>query len=324
MKILAFAEQRNGQFKKTAFEIVKAAKTTADKLGGEVVAVVVGNTITSIAGQLGGYGASKVIVVDDARLELYSTTAYAKVVAEIAKQDSAEIVLFPASELGKDLAPRVAVKLQAGLAAGCTALTVDNGTIKATRPVYAGKGLLDVTISTGTKIFTLRPNVFTAGDSNGSTAAIETRTVELNDNDFAAVVKEVKAASGKKDVAESDIIVSGGRGLKGPEHFTMIEDLAGTLGGAVGASRAVVDAGWRPHDEQVGQTGKTVSPSLYVAVAISGAVQHLAGMSSSKYIVAINKDKDAPIFTVADYGIVGDAFEIIPAITAEVKKLQGK
>jgi len=324
MKILAFAEQRNGQFKKTAFEVVKAAKTIADTISGEVVAVVVGNSVTSIADQLGGYGASKVIAVEDARLELYSTTAYSKVVAEIAKQESAEIIFLPASELGKDLAPRVAVKLQAGLVAGCTALTVENGTLKATRPVYAGKGLLDVTVTTGTKIFTLRPNVFTAGDSSGSSAAVETRKIELNDSDFAAMVKEVKAASGKKDVAEADIIVSGGRGLKGPEHFAMIEDLAATFGGAVGASRAVVDAGWRPHDEQVGQTGKTVSPSLYVAVAISGAVQHLAGMSSSKYIVAINKDKDAPIFSVADYGIVGDAFEVIPAITAEVKKLQGK
>ena len=324
MKILAFAEQRNGQFKKTAFEVVKAAKTIADKIGGEVVAVVVGNSVASMAAQLGGYGVSKVIAAEGARLELYSTTAYSKVVAEIAKQESAEIILFPASELGKDLAPRVAIKLQAGLAAGCTALTVENGTLKATRPVYAGKGLLDVTVTTGTKIFTLRPNVFTAGDSNGSSAAVETRKIELIDSDFAAMVKEVKAASGKKDVAEADIIVSGGRGLKGPEHFAMIEDLAATFGGAVGASRAVVDAGWRPHDEQVGQTGKTVSPSLYVAVAISGAVQHLAGMSSSKYIVAINKDKDAPIFSVADYGIVGDAFEVIPAITAEVKKLQGK
>ena len=170
MKILAFAEQRNGQFKKTAFEIVKAAKIIADQLNAEVVAVVVGNSIASIAAQLGGYGASKVIAVEDARLELYSTTAYSKIVAEIAQQESAEIVLFPASELGKDIAPRVAVKLQAGLAAGCTALTVENGTIKATRPVYAGKGLIDVTVTTGTKIFTLRPNVFTAGDSNGSTA----------------------------------------------------------------------------------------------------------------------------------------------------------
>lgn len=324
MKILAFAEQRNGQLKKTAFEIVKAAKTVADQFNGEVVALIIGHNIASIAGQIGGFGAVKVIVVDDARLDMYSTTAYSKVIAEVAKQESAEILFIPASEMGKDVAPRVAVKLDAGLAAGCTLLKVEQGTIKATRPVYAGKGLVDVTINTSTKIFTLRPNVFTAGNPNGSTATVETRKIDLTDADFGTVVKEVKAASGKKDVAEADIIVSGGRGLKGPEHFGMIEDLASSLGAAVGASRAVVDAGWRPHDEQVGQTGKTVSPSLYVAVAISGAVQHLAGMSSAKYIVAINKDKDAPIFSVADYGIVGDAFEIVPAITAEVKKLHGK
>ncbi|MBI2427769.1 MAG: electron transfer flavoprotein subunit alpha/FixB family protein [Ignavibacteriales bacterium] len=324
MKILAFAEQRNGQFKKVAFEVVKAAKTIADQMNAEVVALVVGNNIASIAGQLGGYGASKVIVVEDSKLELYSTTAYSKVIAEIAATESAEVILLPASAMGKDVGPRISVKLNAGLAVDCTALNANGGTITATRPVYAGKGMVDVTIKTQTKIFSLRPNVFTAGNSSAATAAVETKKVELSDTDFSAVVKEVKQSSGKKDVAEADIIVSGGRGLKGPEHFKMIEDLAGSLNAAVGASRAVVDAGWRPHDEQVGQTGKTVSPSLYVAVAISGAVQHLAGMSSSKYIVAINKDKDAPIFTVADYGIVGDAFEVVPAVTAEIKKLLGK
>ncbi len=324
MKILALAEQRNGQFKKTAFEVVKAAKAIADQLNAEVIALVVGNNVASIAGQLGGYGASKVIVVEDAKLDLYSTTAYAKVIAEIAKGEGTDILFLAASALGKDVAPRVAVKLEAGIASDCTALKVETGTITATRPVYAGKGLVDVTVKTGTKIFTLRPNVFTAGSSNGSAATVESKKVDLSDADFGAVVKEVKAANGKKDVTEADIIVSGGRGLKGSENFAMIEELASSLGAAVGASRAVVDAGWRPHDEQVGQTGKTVSPTLYVAVAISGAVQHLAGMSSAKYIVAINKDKDAPIFSVADYGIVGDAFEVVPALTAEVKKLLGK
>lgn len=324
MKILAFAEQRNGQFKKVAFEVVKAAQTISEQLNAEVIALVVGNNISSIAGQLGGYGAAKVICVEEPRLELYSTTAYAKVIAEIAKAESAEVLLLPAGAMGKDVAPRVAVKLNAGLAVDCTALSVNNGTITATRPVYAGKGLVDVVVKTPVKLFSLRPNVFTAGNSNGTPAPVDIRKVELSDTDFSAAVKEVKQSSGKKDVAEADIIVSGGRGLKGPENFKMIEELAASLGAAVGASRAVVDAGWRPHDEQVGQTGKTVSPSLYIAVAISGAVQHLAGMSSSKYIVAINKDKEAPIFSVADYGIVGDAFEVVPAITAEVKKLLSK
>lgn len=323
MKILAFAEQRNGQFKKTAFEMVTAAKNLAAQLNGQVVAVVIGNNVASIATQLGAFGASKVIVVEDVRLGLYSTTAYAKVVADVAKKESADIVLIPASEMGKDVAPRVAVKLDAGLASGCTALTVENGVIRATRPVYAGKSMLQVEVKTAIKVFSLRPNVFTAAAGPGD-ATVEECSADLSDADLASVVKEVKLSSGKKDVAEADIIVSGGRGLKGPEHFAIIEELAGSLGAAVGASRAVVDAGWRPHDEQVGQTGKTVSPSLYIAVGISGAVQHLAGMSSSKFIVAVNKDKDAPIFSIADYGIVGDAFEVVPAITTEVKKLLGK
>lgn len=323
MNIIAFAEQRNGQFKKTAFEVVTAAKTLAGQLNGTVIAVVVGQNVSGIAPQLGAYGASKVIAVDDARLALYSTTAYAKVIADIAAAESAAVVLLPASEMGKDVAPRIAVKLDAGLAAGCTALKVENGNVVATRPVFAGKGLVDVTVNSPVKLFTLRPNVFTAVAAEG-TAAVEQRPAVLSDADLTCSVMEVRTASGKKDVAEADIIVSGGRGLKGPEHFALIEDLAGSLGAAVGASRAVVDAGWRPHDEQVGQTGKTVSPSLYIAVGISGAVQHLAGMSSSKYIVAVNKDKDAPIFSIADYGIVGDAFDVVPALTAEVKKLLGK
>ncbi len=324
MKIIAFAEQRNSQFKKTAFEVVTAAKKIADERNAECIALVIGNNVALFAGELGGFGASKVIVVEDSRLENYSTTAYAKVIAEIVKTENAETLFLSASSLGKDVAPRVAVKLQAGLASDCIALHNVNGEIIAVRPVYAGKGMIDVSVKTSVKIFSLRPNVFTAGISSGASAVVEKKSVELSDADFSAVVKEIKQASGKKDVTEADIIVTGGRGLKGPENFKMIEELAESFGGAVGASRAVVDAGWRPHDEQVGQTGKTVSPSLYVAVAVSGAVQHLAGMSSSKYIVAVNKDKDAPIFSVADYGIVGDAFEVIPAINAEVKKLLGK
>jgi electron transfer flavoprotein alpha subunit len=216
------------------------------------------------------------------------------------------------------------VKIDAGLAAECTALRVENGEIIATRPVYAGKGMADVRVKSPVKMFSLRPNVFSAGAAAAASAVVEKRNVLLTDDDFGAVAKEIKMSSGKKDVAEADIIVSGGRGLKSPENFSLIEDLAATLNAAVGASRAVVDAGWRPHDEQVGQTGKTVAPSLYVAVAISGAVQHLAGMSSSKFIVAINKDKDAPIFSIADYGIVGDAFEVVPALTAELKKAREK
>lgn len=324
MNILAFAEQRDNKFKKPALETVKAARALADQTGGTVTAVVIGSGVRSIAPELGGYGAGKVLVAEDSRLALYSSTAYAAVLSGIAKKVSAQVVMIPATAMGKDLSPRVAVKLDAGLASDCVALKVEQGEIVATRPVYAGKAMTDVVVTSPVKVFTLRPNVFTAGAGSGDAAPVETAEADLSEQDFGSVVKEVKQSSAKLDVAEADIIVTGGRGLKGPEHFAMIEELAGVLGGAVGASRAVVDAGWRPHDEQVGQTGKTVSPSLYIAVAVSGAIQHLAGMSSSKYIVAINRDKDAPIFQVASYGIVGDAFEIVPALTAEVKKLLGK
>ena len=324
MKILAFAEQRDNKLKKSALEIVRTARTIADQTGGEVIALVIGDHVQTIAGELGGYGATKILIVQQPKLGKYSATAYAKVIAEAAKREQADVILLPATAMGRDSAPRVAVKLDAGLASDCIALKVDNGTIIATRPVYAGKALTEIKINSIIKVFTLRPNVFPAGTSNSSTAKVEDLDIPLAESDFASLVIETAQASGKVDVAEADIIVSGGRGMKGPENFTILEDLAGVLGGAVGASRAVVDAGWRPHNEQVGQTGKTVSPSLYIAVAISGAIQHLAGMSSSKYIVAINKDKDAPIFQVADYGIVADAFDIVPALTLETKKLLGK
>jgi len=323
MKILAFAEQRDNEFKKSAFEVVRAAKTVAEQTSGEVVALVIGNSVAAIAPDLGGFGAVKVVVVEDPRLATYSTTAYTRIVTEAVKKEGATHLFIPASSLGKDLAPRVAVRLDAGLATDCTALSVDGGEVIATRPVYAGKAMTDVKVTSNVKVFSLRPNVFSAGSSNGTKATVEKFTILLSDADFASRVTEVSKSTGRLDVTEADIVVSGGRGLKGPENFKLIEDLATALGAAVGVSRAVVDAGWRPHDEQVGQTGKTVSPSLYVAVAISGAIQHLAGMSSSKYIVAVNKDKDAPIFQVADYGIVADAFEIIPALTEEVKKVVG-
>lgn len=322
MQILAFVEQRANTLKKAGLEVVRAAQGLSAQGGGEVVALVIGGQIETAA-EVGGYGVTRVLVVEDPRLQFYSSTAYAKIVAEIAKKEKADVVMLSATAMGKDLAPRVSVKLEAGLAADCTVLRMDGGELIAARPVYAGKALTELKVTSPVKVFTLRPNVFNAGEGSGTAAQVEKVEPALADEDFASAVKEVKSSSGRLDVAEATIIVSGGRGLKGPEHFHLVEELAHALGGAVGASRAVVDAGWRPHDEQVGQTGKTVSPSLYIAVGISGAIQHLAGMSSSKYIVAINKDKEAPIFQVADYGIVGDAFEVVPAVMSEIKKLLG-
>ncbi|MBI4811010.1 MAG: electron transfer flavoprotein subunit alpha/FixB family protein [Ignavibacteriales bacterium] len=324
MKILAFAEQREGKFKKSAFEVTQTAKGLTEKLGADLVTLVIGNNIEEIMSELGAFGATRVVAAQDTRLHHYSTTAYSKIVAEVAQKEQASILFFPASQMGKDLAPRVAAKLSAGLAADCIAIRVDGSEIFATRPVYAGKIMMDVKVTSPVKIFTLRPNVFTATARDGSTVSIEKYSTQLSDADFAAKATGVKVTEGRPDVTEANIIVSGGRGVKGPEHFHLIEKLADVLGGAVGVSRAVVDAGWRPHDEQVGQTGKTVSPTLYIACGISGAIQHIAGMSSSKYIVAVNKDKDAPIFQIADYGIVADLFEVLPPLTEELKKVLGK
>lgn len=322
MKILAYIEQRGGELKKNAFETITAARTLAASTGGSFVALLVGANVESLAERLGAYGASDVIVVEDPRLEQYASRAVASAIAATAAAEGATAVLVSNTSYGKDLAPRVAVKLGAGLAPDCVALEQRDGRIVATRPVFAGKARVEVAITTPVQVFSLRPNVFTASES-AATPAVRRASVDFGPNDFAARVVETRVNTGKRDVAEADIIVSGGRGLRGPEHFYLVENLAEALGGAVGASRAVVDAGWRPHSEQVGQTGKTVAPSLYVAVAISGAVQHLAGMSSSKFIAAINKDKDAPIFSIADYGIVGDVFEILPLLTEEIKALHG-
>ncbi len=324
MKILAFAEQREGKFKKSAFEVTSAAKRIAGELKAELITLVIGHNVDGITRDLGAYGATRILVADDPRLHFYSTTAYSRIVADTAKRENVSIIFCPASQMGKDLTPRVGAILSAGIASDCTGLAVKNGEIVATRPVYAGKALIEVRITSPVKIFTLRPNVFTAASIDGMSPTREMISVQLDDAAFSSRVTGVQIAEGRPDVTEATVVVSGGRGVKAPEHFQLIEKLADVLGGAVGASRAVVDAGWRPHDEQVGQTGKTVSPTLYVACGISGAVQHLAGMSSSKYIVAINKDKDAPIFQIADYGIVGDLFEVVPALTEALKKTLGK
>jgi len=323
MKLLVFAEQRDNVIKKSSCETVRAARNAADALGLECIAVLAGSGVEGIAGALGRYGASRVIVVDDPSLAAHSSTACAKAIASVAAAEGAGLLFLSASQMGKDLAPRVAVKLNAGLASDCIAIRIENRDIIATRPAYGGKVMLDVRITSAVKVFTLRPNVFPA-EVDGENAPVQKAEITFGPEDFGAVVTRVDVAVGRPDVTEADIIVSGGRGLKAPEHFALIESLAEVLGAAVGASRAVVDAGWRPHDEQVGQTGKTVSPSLYIACGISGAIQHLAGMSSSKYIVAINKDKNAPILQMADYGIVGDVFEILPELTAQLKQVLGK
>ena len=320
-KILAFVESRENKIKNSGFETASTALKLANEIGADIEVLLIGSNVSSVAAELGSYGIKKVVVVEDAKLEKYSTTAYTKILAETAKLRGADIIILSASAMGKDISPRVSARLEAGLIADCTEIKAEGGNITATRPVYAGKAFIEVRVTSPVKIFTLRPNVFKAVKMDGVTAETEKVDVPLSETDFSVQVKEVVVSNEKLDVTEADIVVSGGRGLKGPENFYLVEDLAKVLGGAAGASRAIVDAGWRPHSDQVGQTGKTVAPSLYIAVGISGAIQHLAGMSSSKCIVAINKDKDAPIFQIADYGIVGDAIEIMPVLTEEFKKI---
>lgn len=318
-KVLVYIEQRSGQIKKASYEAVKVGSEIAAKLGFESEAILIGADVETPE-SIGKFGILKCVYFKNNELGNYSSSAYTAIVEKHVNENGADIIIFPNSSMGKDLAPRLAAKLNCGIAVDVIGLDYENNEIIATRPVYAGKALMDVKISSPRKIFTLRPNVFSLGEPTDQSAEVEIKEVESPNLNVKVI--ELKKSDGKLDVAEAETIVAGGRGLKEADNFKMIEELADELNAAVGASRAVVDAGWRPHSEQVGQTGKTVSPTLYVAVGISGAIQHLAGMRSSKYIVAINKDAEAPIFQVADYGIAGDAFEIMPALIEEIKKVK--
>jgi electron transfer flavoprotein alpha subunit len=319
--ILAVAEQRDGTLRKVSLEVTSAARRLGDAMGAEVHAMVcAGGAVTGTA-ELGRVGADRVLTASHADFGLYNPDGYAAAIAEVAK--TAQAIVFAATATGRDLAPRVAAKLGVGLASEATEIGVEAGKVVVTRPVYAGKALLRVRLEASPAVVSIRPNTFPLAEApraaTPAQAAVPAFTPRVS-------VKAIKApATAALDVAEAPIVVSGGRGLKEPAHFKLLEELAAAFGNAaVGASRAVVDAGWRDHGAQVGQTGKTVSPGLYVAVGISGAIQHLAGMRTAKVIVAINRDKDAPIFKVADYGIVGDLFEVVPRLTAEVRKLRGE
>lgn len=321
--ILVFIEQRNGAIRKASTEALSEAHRLATAASWPVAAVIVGQNMAGKAAELGAYGASKVYVVDDDKLAVYSAEGYAAAIRAAVEKCQPDAILMSASIMGRDLSGRLAARLGVGCLADVTSLTFDGGRILAVRPVYSGKAL--ATVDGGVSkpvIITLRPNVFpvTKGEGTANVEILPPPPLTIR-----AIVKELLAKeSGEIDVADADVIVSGGRGMKGPEHFHIIRDLAKVLGGAVGASRAAVDAGWIDHAHQVGQTGKVVSPSLYVACGISGAIQHLAGMSSAKIIVAINKDPEAPIFKIADFGIVGDLFHVLPALTEEIRKLKAE
>jgi len=318
--ILAIAEQTDGSFRKVTYEILSEGKKLAAAHGCELAAVVLGAGVAAAAGDLKKYGADRILIVDDPALSDYLNTTYSGVLSALIEKESPEIVLFGASVQGKELSACLAATFDAPLATDCVAISWDGDVVQATRPIYGGKILADVQLQGAPKMVSIRPNSMTIVESEGAGSIGK---VEATPESAGMRIIEKNMEIDKVDLTEADIVVSGGRGMGGTD-YTVIENLAEALGGVVGASRAAVDEGWRPHADQVGQTGKVVLPMLYIACGISGAIQHLAGMSSSKVIVAINKDSDAPIFLKADYGVVGDLFEIVPAITVEVGSIKRK
>lgn len=320
MSVLVYAENADGKFKKSTFEVVSYAKAIAAQNNTSLIAISIGNVAEDQLANLGKFGADKVLNVSADKLKTFVNQAYASVITEAAKKEGANIVVLSNSFSGRGLAPRIGVKLEAGVAAGAISLPEQAaGKFTVKRMAFSGKAFAVVELTSENKVIALTPNSYKVVEG-GTNAPVEVFTVETKESDFKAMVKDIIKATDKVSLPDAEIIVSAGRGLKGPENWGMIEELADLLGAATACSKPVSDAGWRPHSEHVGQTGITVSPNLYIAIGISGAIQHLAGVSASKVIVVINKDPEAPFFKVADYGIVGDAFEVVPKLIEAVKQ----
>ncbi|TCC92668.1 electron transfer flavoprotein subunit alpha/FixB family protein [Pedobacter hiemivivus] len=323
MSVLVYVEQVDGKFKKSVFEAVSYAKAIADKQSSNLTAISIGNVGENELKELGKYGASKVLNVSNDQLKNFVNQAYAAVIAEAAKKENADVVVLSNSFSGKGLGPRIAVKLEAGLVDGAVELPqLDGGKFLVKKTAFSGKAFAITELTSAIKVIALNPNAFGTKE-NVTDATIEAFNPEVKSTDLAAIVKEVIRATNKISLPDAELVVSAGRGLKGPENWGMIEELASLLGAATACSKPVSDADWRPHEEHVGQTGIAISPNLYIAIGISGAIQHLAGVSSSKVIVVINKDPEAPFFKVADYGIVGDAFEVVPKLIEALKAHKG-
>ena len=322
MSVLVYVENAEGKFKKSIFEAVSYAKAIANQLGTNLVAISIGNVASSDLENLGKYGAEKVLNVTNDKLKTFVNQAYASVIAEAAKKESATVVVLSNSFSGKGLAPRIGAKLEAAVADGAVDLpSTDGGKFIVKKTAFSNKAFAFVEMNSAIKVISLTPNSYKIEEVDGS-ASVEAFTSDIKDSDFKAIIKEIVRATDKVSLPDAELVVSAGRGLKGPENWGMIEELADLLGAATACSKPVSDSDWRPHSEHVGQTGISISPNLYIAIGISGAIQHLAGVSSSKVIVVINKDPEAPFFKVADYGIVGDAFEVVPKMIAAVKSLK--
>ena len=319
MSVLVYVENSEGKFKKSTFEVVSYAKAVAGLLNTDLIAISIGEVKHEELSILGKYGASKVLNVNSDRLKTFVIQAYASVISEAARKEGSDVLVLANSFSGKGLAPRLSVKLQAALVDSAVELPqIGNNAFSVKKTAFSGKAFAIVELNSVNKVIALNPNSFQLIETSGA-ANIEDFQPEIKDSDLRITVTNVVRATNKIALPDAELVVAAGRGLKGPENWPMIEELAGALGAATACSKPVSDAGWRPHEEHVGQTGIAVSPNLYIAIGISGAIQHLAGVSSSKTIVVINKDPEAPFFKVADYGIVGDAFEIIPKLTEAIK-----
>ncbi|PGO31006.1 electron transfer flavoprotein subunit alpha [Bacillus cereus] len=319
-KVLVMGEVRDGSLRNVSFEAVAAAKTIAE--GGEVVGLLVGDNVASFANELIHYGADRVVTVENDKLKSYTSDGYAQAFLAVYAEEKPEGIVFGHTALGKDLSPKLAAKLEAGLVSDVTALEVEGGNVIFTRPIYSGKAFEKKIVTDGILFATVRPNNITTLEKDESRSG-DVSSITVDVKDLRTIIQDVvrKTAEGV-DLSEAKVIIAGGRGVKSEEGFKPLKELADVLGGAVGASRGACDAEYCDYSLQIGQTGKVVTPDLYIACGISGAIQHLAGMSNSKIIVAINKDPEASIFKVADYGIVGDLFEVLPLLTEEFKKLK--
>lgn len=321
MSVLIFADQAQGKIKKVAFEAIQYGAKVAAQTGTTATALVLGVVDAAELSALGNYGVTKVLHTADSRLNEVESGVYTKIIAAAAEQEGADIIVFPHNFDGRAVAPRVAARLKAGLVSGAISLPDTANGFVVKKSVFSGKAFANINITAVKKVIAVMPNTFPL-EKTDAAASVTAFSPAINDADFKVKVSSVQTVSGDIPLTEAEIVVSGGRGLKGPENWGMVEDLAKVLGAATACSRPVADSGWRPHHEHVGQTGLTVRPNLYIAIGISGAIQHLAGVNGSKVIVVINKDPEAPFFKAADYGIVGDAFEVVPKLTAAIKQLK--
>ncbi|MFC1732009.1 electron transfer flavoprotein subunit alpha/FixB family protein [candidate division KSB1 bacterium] len=323
MSVLVYTENWDGKFKKLTYELLSYANEIAKQLGTTVTAISIGNVSDDSLKSLGNYGASKVLYVADDRLKELVNQAYTNIIAQAVQKEDATVIILSNNFTGKALAPRLSVRLKAGMVSGATGLPVSYDPFTVPKKVFNGKAYANVLVKSAIRIITLFQNSYGINETNGS-ATVEAFSPEITDSDFKTKVKDVNKVTGKVLLTDAEIVVSGGRGMKGAEHWGPLEELAELLGAATACSRPVSDEGWRPHEEHTGQTGKIIAPNLYFALGISGAIQHLAGVSSSKIIVAINKDHEAPIFEAADYGIIGDVHKVLPELIQAVKEVKAE